>query len=214
MEALATSTLLTRRILSLNALDEVTKRSLQYLSDVRLICLTWLRTFSDRAMGSTNHEQRFELHLRTLNIALLSTSTFELDETCFQDIREHPTTITALFQCSIMIKENEGSIGIDAEGLTKIMYQSWTRLMYRVLPTLQKQILLDKDGLNQAVLPSWATFLPSATARWTTLNDSQRQWLQTTSGPFSVHFNLLTEELLVNGLPLTRLLTQYTKHTM
>jgi hypothetical protein len=124
MEALATSTLLTRRILSLNALDEVTKRSLQYLSDVRLICLTWLLTLSDRAMGSTNHEQRFELHLRTLDIALLSTSTFELDETYFQDIREHPTTITALFQCSIMIKENKGSIGIDDGGLTEIMYHS------------------------------------------------------------------------------------------
>jgi hypothetical protein len=211
-KALASFSLLARRILSLTSSDEVVTRSLEYLTSVRKVCLKWLRTLQNRAMNSTNQEQRFELYLRTVDIALLCTSTLDIEYKYLSKIFEQSTTVSALVQCSIMIKENRDSLQPDTEGLCNTMYKSWKRLMYRILPFVQEQILLDNRGLNQAILMSWNTFQPTPGIQWAVLNQSQIQWLQTTTSTFIVHFDLLTGELLVNGKPLTRLAAHFTQH--
>jgi len=214
--ALATFCLLARRVLSLSCSDTIAERSLEYLANVRQICSEWLRTLEDRAVSSTDYEQRSELYLRTLDIALLSTSTFDIDETFFQDILAQPDAVVTLLQCSIKVKENQESLKSDKDGVCTIMYQSWRRLMHRILPTLQQHILRNSasDSLSQAVLMSWSTFQSTSQAQWSAMPEPQHQWLHTTSGTLSVHFDLLTGNLLVNGLPLTRLPSQFTQHKM
>ena len=60
----------------------------------------------------------------------------------------------------------------------------------------------------------WAAFRPEANAGWTVLKRSHPHWLHIASGKLPVHVNLLTGELLVNGLPLTRLPSVYLEHEM
>jgi hypothetical protein len=212
--ALATFCLLARRILTLNTSEEVTQRSLKYLVDVREVCLRWLRTLEGRAMTSTNQEQRSELYLRTLDIALLGTTTFDIDAKFFQGIFEQPGTASALLQFSIRIKENQESLKSNSDNICKIMHQSWIRLMHRILPTLQKRILHASEEMNQAVLVSWPTFQHASGAQWTSSKEPQHQWLSTTSGTLFVQFDLLTGTLLVNGAPLTRLPDLFTRLEM
>jgi hypothetical protein len=211
-KALASFSLLTRRILSLTLSDEVATRSMEFLMSVRKVCLKWLETLQDRAINSTNQEQRFELYLRTMDIALLSVSTLDIEDKYLSEVLEQTTTVSALIQCSIMINENQGSLRSDTEGLCNVMYKSWKRLMYGILPIVQKQILLDNDGLNQAILIIWDTFQPTPGAHWTVLSQPQTQWLHTTMAALAVHFDLLTGEPLVNGRPLTRLPAHFTQH--
>jgi hypothetical protein len=128
-KALASFSLLTRRILSLTSSDEVSTRSMEYLMGVREVCLKWLGTLQERAINSTNQEQRFELYLRTMDIALLSFSTLDIEDKYLSKVLEQTTTVSTLIQCSIMIKENQGSLRSDTEGLSNIMHKSWKRLM-------------------------------------------------------------------------------------
>jgi hypothetical protein len=211
-KALASFTLLTRRILSLTLSDEVATRSMEYLLSVREVCLKWLRTLQDRAINSTNQEQRSDLYRRTMDIALLSTSTLDVEDKYLSKVFEQTTTVSALAQCSIIINENQGSLCSDTEGLCNIMYKSWKRMMYRILPSVQEKILLHNDGLNQAIVSNWDTFQPTPGTHWTVLSQLQTQWLHTTTSTLTVHFDLLTGELLVNGRPLTRLPAQFTQH--
>jgi hypothetical protein len=211
-KALATFSLLARRILSLSSSDTVTKRSLEYLVEVRHVSLRWLRKLEDRVMASTNREQRFGLHYRTLDIALLCASTFDIDDINLSKVFGNLAAVSALIQCSVTISENQHCLRSAPEGLSKIMHQSWRRLMYRILPTVQEQICYSDQGLNQAILASWAAFQPVPEVGWTKLSESQCQWLYTVSGRFTIHFDLLKGELLVNGKPLTRLPAHLTQH--
>ncbi|KAH6230109.1 hypothetical protein HBI42_037710 [Parastagonospora nodorum] len=210
--ALATFSLLARRILSLSSSDLVIRRSLDYLLEVRRISLDWLHTLDSRALSSTNQEQRIELHLRTLDIALLCIGTFDIDNVHLLNLFKDSGAVSALVRCSITVSENHHSLVPDSEGVSNIMYKSWKRLMYRLLPTLREQIRFDNEGLNQAILVNWATFQPVQEIGWTQMSESQCQWLYTTSSVFTIHFDLLKGELLVNGKPLTRLPAQFTQH--
>ncbi|KAL5423808.1 hypothetical protein PMIN04_003610 [Paraphaeosphaeria minitans] len=64
--------------------------------------------------------------------------------------------------------------------------------------------------LNSAVKAAWADFEPCGS--WETLAEPKHHWVHNKSGLIDVHFNFLTAELLVNGLPLTRLPEEYTEH--
>ncbi|KAJ4380581.1 hypothetical protein N0V86_003940 [Didymella sp. IMI 355093] len=55
-------------------------------------------------------------------------------------------------------------------------------------------------------------FEPASNAAWEVLAAPHQHWLHVTSGNLPVHINLLTGELLVNGLPLSRLPSEYLSH--
>lgn len=86
--------------------------------------------------------------------------------------------------------------------------------MYRLLPKLRQKALDDSKGLNDAVLAHFTTFQPVSDSCWSLLDSPYDHWLHTTSGALPVHFNLLTAELLVKGLPLDQLPPEYTKNPM
>jgi hypothetical protein len=203
--ALATFSLLTRRILSMTPSEEI-----RFLVSVREVCLRWLRTLADRVKTSTGQEQRSELYARTLDIALLGTSTFDVDDAFFDNILNQPGATSTLLQFSIRVQENQEFSQSNTEDMCKIMHQSWQRLMYRILPMLRRRLARSYDELSQAVLVTWSTFQTASEARWFPEPAPQHRWLRTTSGTSTVHVDLLTGTLLINGQPLTRLPNQIT----
>jgi hypothetical protein len=81
-----------------------------------------------------------------------------------------------------------------------------------MLPKLRQHILRDSRGLSEAVTANWTAFEPASNTSWTALDGHQEHWLYTTSGTLPVHINLLTGQLLVNGLPLARLPSEFMNH--
>ncbi|KAH5679679.1 hypothetical protein HBI21_077300 [Parastagonospora nodorum] len=213
-KALATFSLLTRRILTLNSSENLTKRSLNYLASIRKVCLQWLHTLEQRASSSTDQKQRSELYLRTLDVASLGTSTFDVDENFFHLILLQPLAASALLQFSIRVTENQKPQKRGSQDFCKVMHHSWRRLMYKILPTLREVLRRNKDELNHAIHLSWSSFPMASEEGWAVLPEPQQHWLRTNFGTLTVHFDLLTGTLLVNGLPLTRLSEQFTQHKM
>ncbi|RAQ98973.1 hypothetical protein DDE82_008722 [Stemphylium lycopersici] len=165
-----------------------------------------------RVAASTDEGQRTELLSRATEIALLCTSTYDVEEDDFDTILKHDSAISTLVQSSITIQENRESVQSECHSLLKTMIQSWSRLMYRILPTLRSCVLTDGEGLSDAITANWTAFKPSSHNPWNSLDGHQEHWVETTSDSLSVHFNLLNGELLVNGLPLSRLPSEYMLH--
>ncbi|RYO29176.1 hypothetical protein AA0111_g6158 [Alternaria arborescens] len=213
--AAATFSLLARRVLSLTSSLDVRSRAFNYLESLRNVCLRWLRRLKQRVSTSTDDGQRTELYSRATEVALLCTSTYGVEEADFKAILQQGSAVSILVQSSIVVQEHCESMQSDFPELFSITLQSWKSLMFRILPTLRKRILANDSGLSDAIKANWAAFESTSSNSWTPLNtSSQRHWMLTTSGSLPVHFNMLTGELLVNGLPLARLPAEYMRHKM
>lgn len=81
--------------------------------------------------------------------------------------------------------------------------------MYRARPIMNEQIASGGSFLSDAVEQRWRYF--KSTASWT-LSTGMRCWYQTTIDHLKVHLNIMTGELLVNDLPLSRLPADYETH--
>ncbi|KAF1941797.1 hypothetical protein EJ02DRAFT_490907 [Clathrospora elynae] len=212
--AAATFSLLARRVLSLSSCPVVRSRAFDYLVDLRRVCLTWLLRLKERAGDSTDDQQRSGLFSGATEIALLCTTTYDVEDADVDTILQQESAISTLLQSSITVQENHGSVKSEYHYLYDNMLQSWRSLMYRLFPKLHKSILRDNGGLCEAVTANWPAFEPDSTDHWASLNKNQEHWLQIQSGTLPVHFNLLTAELLVNGLPLARLPPEFMRHSL
>ncbi|KAF1930947.1 uncharacterized protein M421DRAFT_57599 [Didymella exigua CBS 183.55] len=211
--AVATLVRLACRILSLTPASDVRQRSLDFLSGARQVAVKWHHRLKSRAAASTDDSQRTELFARAAEIALLGTSTFDVEYEFLRTVLQQQGAVSSLLQCSISVQENLHLI-LGSENLQDCALQAWRSLMYRMFPELLRTIMHDCSGLNEAVSTSWASFQSTEATPWKSLNKPKHHWLYIFSGKLPVHVNLLTGELLVNGLPLTRLPSEYLVHPM
>lgn len=212
--AYASYSLLVRRLSSLTKSEQVHRRALACLAEIRSICFKWLLKVKQRAATSTEDEQRSDMYSRATEIALLCTSTYDVEETDFDIVLQQDSAIFMLIQCSITIQENGSSVRSEDQGLYRVMLQAHRVLMHRLFRNLRKFILQDSTGLCDAVTASWTAFHPTVATKWCSLDTPQEHWLLIKSGTLLVHFNLLTADLLIDGLPLSRLPSEFVQHEM
>ncbi|KAH8702789.1 hypothetical protein GQ44DRAFT_778472 [Phaeosphaeriaceae sp. PMI808] len=210
--AVATLVQLTLRMLSINASKRIAAKCLELLQEARQITLKWLNHLKKRLLTATDDLQRKELSSRLTEIGLLCTGTFDTDGVWLGVILSSPSAVSVLIQTSIVVQENKDVTSSEHEYLHRAMLQSWRLLLFRAFPVLARNISSHtlQEGLNQAVVASWAAFHP--TNRWSVLGNPWHHWIYVKCDALAVHFNLLTAELLVKGLPLSRLPQQYMEH--
>jgi hypothetical protein len=178
--AMASLIKLSARLLTFTTHPSVQKRCLDFLSRARTASLSWLRLLNDRARSSTDDTLRAELQSRAVEIALVCTSTFDVDHDYLLELSRVPSTVSVLIQASIAIQENKDSASSDYSSLHRLMVQSWRSLSCRVLPLLRSQIVDHQSScLTDAVSVSWAGFRP--TSIWKSLGDSRNHWLEVKS---------------------------------
>lgn len=130
-----------------------------------------------------------------------------------------PAAASVFIQCSIVIQEGGLSTSKTINTLISILYHRWKGNAYRCSLILAKELLHNKaPSLDDAIKKSWSAY--QSGHGWQAYGQNAEYWLVSktaselngTGNPLSVHFNLLTFELLVNGVPLARL-PQYMKLT-
>ncbi|KAI6777666.1 uncharacterized protein J7T54_007393 [Emericellopsis cladophorae] len=95
----------------------------------------------------------------------------------------------------------------------------WQRLSYRTYPLLAEMIVDQADeSLDRVVNRQWPAY--QAFSSWKRVSSTYDNWLTIDAATVGakelliVHFNLLDGELLVNGVPLSRLPGEYENHIM
>lgn len=210
--AVATFVALSNRILNLTSSQGVRGRSLDFLVEARRVSVEWLTRLQTRASESTEDKQRTDLFSRATEVALLCSQTFDVEDEFIDTILQQPSAISALLKCSIVVQENHEAVQSESQAIYKAMLQSWRDLLYRAFTRIRQYILQGDSGLHAAVRENWADFQPTPGTHWNILSDGHEHWLYIKSGTLKVYFNLLTAELLVNGLPLARLPFEFMEH--
>ncbi|OHF02115.1 hypothetical protein CORC01_02694 [Colletotrichum orchidophilum] len=212
--ALATFTALARRLLSLTPFANIQRRCFEVLSEARSITFRWAQILKTKAQDATNDEFKLDFQSRALEVVLICADTFNVDEQFQGDIFSEGSAISTFFQCCIAIQEGQpllGSLG----AFIRQLHCRWQRATYLHHRYLAEMILSrDSPGLDDAISANWSSYEPSR--EWNVLSETHSSWLASVTASATnslpVHFNLVTGELLVNGLPLDHLPQEYLTH--
>ncbi|OJJ43588.1 hypothetical protein ASPZODRAFT_28243 [Penicilliopsis zonata CBS 506.65] len=198
--ALSTFIAIATRALSLS--DHCTEQILGYLQKVRAVAFQWVTLLKDKRDSALSDDERADYFGRAAEIALVCLDSFNVEGSYLSHILGSPEA-SIFLKCMIVVHEGSRSLSPSPGSIISILLYRWKRLTYRVYPILVNA----NDSLNEAIMWAWSSYTPGT---WT----CQNHWMAATTDGLSVHFDLLTGELLVNGLPLARLPAQYEQHRM
>ncbi|KAK1673137.1 hypothetical protein BDP55DRAFT_634371 [Colletotrichum godetiae] len=211
--ALAAFTAVTRRLLSLTPFDGIQKQCFGILSQVRGITFRWAQKLREKAQDAHDKE-KLDFQRRAFEVLLICADTFNMDEHFQHDLFYENSAVSTFLQCCIAIQEGQillGSLGAFVHHL----YSRWQRTSYLHHSYLGKKILSGSSaGIDHAISANWSSYEPSH--EWKIVSATHSSWLTSltaaTTSHLFVQLNLITGELLVNGLPLDHLPPEYLTH--
>ncbi|RGP77963.1 hypothetical protein FLONG3_3920 [Fusarium longipes] len=207
--AMCSFILLAIRLLSL-ASPSLHQEIIMFLHICRTISYQWLKTLITKVQDTTDDKQRKEFSESAITVALICVQTFNIDDDHMAKILKDSMQASILFESSIVIYNSTPATKKDRSPLQSIMDDRTAHTLHRTHPVLIDEVVnRGNQCLDLAIERSWPDF--SRTSKWSATSSSY-YWLETTSGRRQVNFNVLTGELLVNGVPLARLPREYTMH--
>ena len=205
------------RIMSLNGSPRLVQSTSDFLRRARNVASTWLDEFYKmKQKASSSQQQQAVLRDVILDIALAIISTFDVEEIYIKELTNEDAVFMTYFKALMAIQESTYS-NTEHDKYLSIQLDKFRRLAFRVSHNITRSIF-DKHNqvLDLAVRWSWSAFYCEQS--WERLPHSREHWLSTftaaedDSASLPVHFNILTGELLVNGMPLARLPFAYEQH--
>ena len=210
---------LAARLLASTSCPKIRSDCLDYLASCRYLLFGWVTKLRAKTQSCIDSAQRDEFAARTVEIAFTCISSFGVDREHLNSILCQELDASIFIQCSIAIQEHLSSIHLSRSSFASIFLARWRRLMYEAYYELVHQIVeLPNSCLNLAIKEFWADY--KAGSAWKQLSPPSQHWLHSSTAndggidSFSVHFNLLTAELLVNGAPLAKLPAEYENNAM
>ncbi|KFA75787.1 hypothetical protein S40288_09660, partial [Stachybotrys chartarum IBT 40288] len=210
--AVGSCILLATRLLSLCPLDQHAA-CLAFLSECRNISYEWQGVIREKASTSQDSKFRLDFSQRAYEAALLCLSSFDVDDEHVTRLLDDAQTAKAYF--GSLLNMNDTSFSASDENiLQKQLRLRCCRLIRRYHYISQTSMTeVQAKGLDLAVQTNWTTFQRSAGSAW---QMTELCWFHSkceVSGILlDVHFNAITGELLVNGLPRGRLPVEYEQH--
>ncbi|KAH9826656.1 Protein of unknown function (DUF3645) [Teratosphaeria destructans] len=198
------------RVLSLNAAAK--SASLRFLKAARNVAFGWIHALRDCAFRADDHREQTVFTSKSVEVALICACTFNVDDSYLDEILETAEDTAILVQASIVV--HEGSCTRPGwksdDGLLHLRFQ---RLLHRSYQILGR----NQAGFDAAIKEAWPGYVPG-TGGWVRVAE---HWLTTTSTPsdgngrpMRVDYNLISGELLVDGLPLNTPPQSYRKRAL
>lgn len=207
--ALWTFSFLAARLLSMTTQD-LKPQYLQLLKQCREVSYQWLSQLRDRIRNTTDSSQRTEFLRVLVDISLVCADCFNLDQQYLEEVLSEPQQASILVEVSIII-QNNAHLGNMEKGVLRTT--TWGRrqqTLHRSCSFLTEDVISNGNAcFDLAVTRCWPPF--NSKGGWH-LTPSNWYWFETTFAQLEVRLNILTGELLVNGLPLSRLPSSYSNH--
>ncbi|KAJ5527297.1 hypothetical protein N7513_011456 [Penicillium frequentans] len=207
---------LTSKILSLSPSQKVRAMCLECLGNLRRSVFHWVQLVRTKASETIDDTHKINLVAKSVHIALVCAETFNVENIApmFVDYSD----ISIFLQCSLIIWNGRNTLTTQPGSVLHILYHRWQVLSYRSHVVLAESIVQRKNpGMDLAIRAAWAAY--DVTSKWSKVSNDVSYWLVTRFAVSSepkegmlVHYNLLTGELLVDGLPLARLPSDYESH--
>ncbi|KAH7309856.1 hypothetical protein B0I35DRAFT_379484 [Stachybotrys elegans] len=195
--------------------DESIDHCLKFLEDCRKVSFEWQLDLRSRAFNSQSAAAS-DLSQKALEAASVCIMTFNLPDGLLADLLNDQSNLKLLLGALITLQENttafEKSAGIQAQALLVCRWLM-QRCHERLMSLLTNQ---NSSSLDEAIKSTWDTFDRAKGEKWEAVN---RAWLRSrlklgASSAIPVHFNVITGELLIAGLPRRQLPTEYVRHDL
>ncbi|KAI1822778.1 hypothetical protein F4861DRAFT_371113 [Xylaria intraflava] len=202
-QALSVFAAITARVLSLTSSKKVQLNCLELLGTLRAGAFAWVELLRDKAHNAATPDDGAFFKLKSVDIALICASCFDVEQENLSGILKSDIDASIFIQCSIIIQEGKRVYNSTSELMLACLQLRFHRLLYRSSSILS----VTHSGLSDAVKKAWSGYQPRNGWR---LALKTPDWLvtETASGDgqarLQVHYNLLSGELLVNGVPLSR----------
>ena len=204
------------KILSLSPSQKVCAICLECLSNLRRSAFHWVNLVRAKANETIDDTHKTNLIAKSVHIALVCAETFNAEN--IAPMFAASADVSIFLQCCSVIWNGRNSLTIESGSLLQMLYHRWQVLSYRSHALLAERIVEYKSpGLDLAIEAAWAAY--EKTSKWSEVSNDVTYWLFTrfarhsgSSEDMLVHYNLLTGELLVDGLPLARLPSEYESH--
>jgi hypothetical protein len=204
------------RVLSLSLDSEVHRQCLQFLVVVRAATLRWTRELSIMLRESETDKQRIMWTASVLESALSCHSTFDVDAEYLPELLNSRETHACLIECAITVFDICPTTNTSLPETVQQLLFRFSRLSHRLEPAVRELILRDPRGLDDSVSQLWSSYVPANP--WKSMRALPDEWVTTqtvdngNSNPATVHFNMLTGILLVDGSSLNSLPMAFESH--
>jgi hypothetical protein len=206
-QALRLFVAITTRTLSLSV--AATDDCLQLLAQIRAIALDWIEHLRDRAYVAVDHRDRIAFVSQSVEIAMICTSTLDVDETHLNAVMSSVDAVSALVQCAITVQQGK-HVDTRKSKNRSLLFLRHQRVLHRTYGMLEKC----QGGLHDAAGKSWSAYIPGR-EDWTAVSYTADNWLTTeTATGVKVHYNSLDGKFLVNGLPLDQPPSHYREQAL
>ena len=191
------------------------ERALQLLQKVRLSTYEWLNTALAGLETYGSGDESVQTRLQVCDLAASCRLTFDLDLPVLRRLLRSPDNVTMLLRCQMAISDYRVAGWGNNLVLTALQRCSW-RLALESESCLIEAASTSQDGVNGAVSKVWGSY--NRGSAWKGLKGVPRQWIhcQTLASEDCesqlVHLNLLTGQLLVDGLAVGHLPSEITQH--
>lgn len=214
-EIVAVQTLITlaAQLLSIAKYQDIIQHAISFLREARRVCLGWTRELSRKLPDCKPGDVR-EFQLRVVQMAAVCRATYDVEHYHLDNLLHSDEDVAVLVECTTTIHDNVPAIVDTLSGSTRTLLDRDRRLSYAIEDHLRSLILNSNTGLDLTDI--WSVYRPGSP--WQALPEPNSRWIftYTAAGLDScsqkVHYNLLSGKLLVEGLPLGRMPSEYTSH--
>ncbi|TFK56543.1 hypothetical protein OE88DRAFT_1649890 [Heliocybe sulcata] len=214
--SMQTALAIASRILVSTSSSHVIDKVTRLLRRARDITAIWMRKLQQAIEVTVDGDVVRALQLRLCEVACVCRSTYDVGRGNMPKVMTSNEDVSLLLECRIVIHDNLPSDIGKTPARFRNMLNSDTRLSLAAEPLLSEVVLQDFTGLHQAAKAFWPGYVPGTpwkalprtdTAHWfTTICGSEGRVAST------VHLNILTGQLLINGKPSSRLPREFVEH--
>ncbi|KAJ5735009.1 uncharacterized protein N7483_000134 [Penicillium malachiteum] len=212
INGLSNLVLITQKVFLLSPFTLIKERCLETLKSLREIAFGWVGIVKGKANETVDADDKSMLIGKAAHIALVCSETFNLQDPPLVFLSS--AEISLFLQCSMVICDGQNCLSMQAGSLSSILAHRWQVQCYRNYRFLVSRIVAQSDrGIDLAIAQAWVAY--EAGEGWSRLDGfNHHHWLVTRQkdSEIEVHFDLLTGDLRVNGLPLARLPADYESH--
>lgn len=208
---------LASRILTFSA-ESLLQRCCIFLKRAQITTLRWTRELRDKLHHAETEAEAQNWNERVLEVALTCYSAFDVDPSQLSHLIASDEDLAALAECAIVVHDRCPALEDNLPNSIKMLLRRARRLAHCLEVILRERVLIYPRGLHIALHRQWTGY--PAKGEWKALRQPNERWLVTDIPPcdgalsVTIHFNLLTGSLLINGLPLARLPSVYESHPL
>ena len=200
------------RILEAMSESAVRERGIRLLTAVRDKTYNWLNSAIEEIEAGGHSNAASNIELRVCGLATTCLSTFDTSAGCSKEFLGTSENVKIFTRCQMAISDYSSFVG-KGSSVDELLRRS-RKLSHEAENILRELISANSEGLNAAVSEVWSFYKPDGS--WKRVKTTSWMACETLSSSDvksqTVHFNILSGQLLIDGKSLGQLPAKITAH--